>query len=56
MGMLGDLFPKAQFVITGILGPASNAHGPNEFLHVDMVKKVTTVVSGILVKHAQLKG
>jgi len=54
MGMLGELFPKAQFVITGILGPASNAHGPNEFLHVDMVKKVTAVVAGILVKHAQL--
>ncbi len=31
MGMLGDKFPKTQFVITGVLGPHSNAHGPNEF-------------------------
>merc|ERR1712046_89360 len=36
MGMLGKQFPKAEFVITGVLGPASNAHGPNEFLHLDM--------------------
>ena len=34
MGMLGEQFPEAQFVITGVLGPGSNAHGPNEFLHV----------------------
>jgi hypothetical protein len=32
MGMLGDMFPQTQFVITGVLGPSSNAHGPNEFL------------------------
>jgi len=29
MGMLGEMFPEAQFVITGVLGPKSNAHGPN---------------------------
>ena len=34
MGMLGKRFPEAQFVITGLLGPASNAHGPNEFLRI----------------------
>ncbi len=34
MGMLGAKFPKAQFLITGVLGPKSNAHGPNEFLHL----------------------
>ena len=39
MGMLGDLFPKAQFMITGLLGPKSNAHGPNEFLHIEYAKK-----------------
>ena len=36
MGMLGEQFPQAQFLITGVLGPKSNAHGPNEFLHVPM--------------------
>jgi acetylornithine deacetylase/succinyl-diaminopimelate desuccinylase-like protein len=34
MGMLGEAFPEAQFLITGVLGPKSNAHGPNEFLHL----------------------
>src|SRR6185503_7684861 len=29
MGMLGEKFPEAQFLITGVLGPQSNAHGPN---------------------------
>lgn len=48
MGMLGEKFPKAQFMITGVLGPHSNAHGPNEFLHLDMVKKLTACVSHVL--------
>lgn len=48
MGMLGEQFPKAQFVITGVLGPHSNAHGPNEFLHLDMAKKITACISYIL--------
>lgn len=48
MGMLGEQFPKAQFMITGVLGPHSNAHGPNEFLHLDMVKKLTSCVSYVL--------
>ena len=34
MEMLGENFPEAQFLITGVLGPGSNAHGPNEFLHI----------------------
>ena len=34
MGMLGERFPEAQFVITGVLGPDSNAHGPDEYLHL----------------------
>lgn len=34
MGLLSALWPKAQFLVTGILGPNSNAHGPNEFLHI----------------------
>lgn len=48
MGMLGQKFPNAQFMITGVLGPQSNAHGPNEFLHLDMVKKLTACVAYVL--------
>ena len=48
MAMLGKQFPKAQFVITGVLGPSSNAHGPNEFLHIPYAKKLTACVSFIL--------
>jgi acetylornithine deacetylase/succinyl-diaminopimelate desuccinylase-like protein len=52
MGMLGEKFPKAQFVITGVLGPHSNAHGPNEFLHIPTGKKVTAAAALILADHA----
>lgn len=48
MAMLGEKFPKAQFVITGVLGPHSNAHGPNEFLHIPTAKKITCCVAKIL--------
>ncbi len=51
MGMLGDKFPKAQFVITGVLGPHSNAHGPNEFLHIPTGKRVSHAVALILADH-----
>jgi len=51
MGMLGEKFPEAQFVITGVLGPESNAHGPNEFLMIDMAKKVTCCVANIVSDH-----
>lgn len=56
MGMLGEKFPGAQFMITGVLGPHSNAHGPNEFLHIPMGKKVTASVAHVLVAHAQASG
>lgn len=52
MGMLGAKFPKAQFLITGVLGPKSNAHGPNEFLHIGYAKKLTACVASILSDHA----
>jgi acetylornithine deacetylase/succinyl-diaminopimelate desuccinylase-like protein len=52
MGMLGDKFPDAQFVITGVLGPGSNAHGPNEFLDVPTARKVTRVLAEVLRTHA----
>ena len=48
MAMLGEQFPDAQFVITGVLGPKSNAHGPNEFLHIPFAKKLTCCISSIL--------
>lgn len=51
MGMLGEKFPEAQFLITGLLGPHSNAHGPNEFLHVPTGKKLTCCVAYVLVEH-----
>lgn len=53
MGMLGEMFPKAQFMITGVLGPLSNAHGPNEFLHIDFVKKLTGCIAYVLAAHAK---
>jgi acetylornithine deacetylase/succinyl-diaminopimelate desuccinylase-like protein len=53
MGMLGVSFPDAQFLITGVLGPKSNAHGPNEFLHVPDARKLTACVARILGAHAQ---
>jgi acetylornithine deacetylase/succinyl-diaminopimelate desuccinylase-like protein len=48
MGMLGARYPKAQFVITGVLGPNSNAHGPDEFLHIPYAKKLTAAIASIL--------
>ena len=52
MGMLGEKFPGTQFLITGVLGPNSNAHGPNEFLHIDTARKVTGCVAQVLADHA----
>lgn len=48
MGMLGEKFPDAQFAIMGVLGPGSNAHGPNEFLHLTYAERLTTVLAAIL--------
>jgi acetylornithine deacetylase/succinyl-diaminopimelate desuccinylase-like protein len=52
MAMLGRRFPEAQYLLTGVLGPGSNAHGPNEFLHVGMGKRVTACVAAVLDAHA----
>jgi acetylornithine deacetylase/succinyl-diaminopimelate desuccinylase-like protein len=51
MAMLGEKFPEAQFVVTGVLGPHSNAHGPNEFLHIPTGKRVSVVIAQVLVDH-----
>lgn len=57
MGMLGERFPEAQFLITGVLGPQSNAHGPNEFLHIQTAKHLTGCVAYVLERyHAERKG
>jgi len=53
MAMLGRKFPDAQFMITGLLGPGSNAHGPNEFLMISTAKNLTSAVSHVLACHAQ---
>ncbi|MCU0735031.1 MAG: M20 family metallopeptidase [Methylotetracoccus sp.] len=48
MAMLGQQFPEAQFLVTGVLGPHSNAHGPNEFLHLPTARKVTCCIAQLL--------
>jgi acetylornithine deacetylase/succinyl-diaminopimelate desuccinylase-like protein len=52
MHMLGERFPDAEFCITGVLGPGSNAHGPNEFLHIPTAKKLTRSMADVLSAHA----
>jgi len=53
MNMLSQGFPKAQMMVCGVLGPKSNAHGPNEFLHVPYAKKLTAAVAYVM---AQMPG
>ena len=55
MAMLGEMFPEAEFVVTGVLGPGSNAHTANEMLQVDFMKTVLCCVVHLLAKHAQDK-
>jgi acetylornithine deacetylase/succinyl-diaminopimelate desuccinylase-like protein len=52
MAMLGEKFPGTQFVVTGVLGPHSNAHGPNEFLHIPFAKKLSACIAQVLADHA----
>jgi len=51
MSMLGERFPQAQFLITGAMGPGSNAHGPNEFLHLPTGARVTSCVAQVIADH-----
>ncbi len=53
MAMLARRFPNAQFAVAGVLGPGSNAHGPNEFLHLDYAERLTVAVAHILDGHAR---
>ena len=56
IAMLGEMFPQAQFVVTGVLGPESNAHGPNEFLHVPYAEKLTACIADVLDAEATRRG
>jgi acetylornithine deacetylase/succinyl-diaminopimelate desuccinylase-like protein len=49
--MLARRYPGTQFLVTGLLGPRSNAHGPNEFLHIDTAQRLTLGVTKILADH-----
>jgi acetylornithine deacetylase/succinyl-diaminopimelate desuccinylase-like protein len=51
MGMLSEKFPRTQFLVTGVLGPQSNAHGPNEFLDIATGKRVTACVAHVVAAH-----
>jgi acetylornithine deacetylase/succinyl-diaminopimelate desuccinylase-like protein len=48
LAMLGERFPATGFVVTGVLGPQSNAHGPNEFLHIPTALRITAVLAQLL--------
>lgn len=48
MSILGQMFPAAQFLVTGVLGPHSNAHGPNEFLHLPTAWRLSSVLVDVL--------
>jgi acetylornithine deacetylase/succinyl-diaminopimelate desuccinylase-like protein len=51
MSMLQQGFPAAQMMVCGVLGPKSNAHGPNEFLHVPYAQKLTAAVAQVIAAH-----
>nr|CCC94270.1 putative cytosolic nonspecific dipeptidase [Trypanosoma congolense IL3000] len=51
VAMLQDMFPDAQFLITGVVGPRSNIHGPNECLNVPFAKCITTCVARVIASH-----
>ena len=53
MNMLGTKYAGVQFLVTGLLGPKSNAHGPNEFLHIATGKKLTACVAHVLQRHSE---
>lgn len=55
MGFLNQIWPKAQFVITGVLGPGANAHGPDEFLHIEYTNKLTQAMAHVLARSSGAK-
>jgi len=55
MGMLLDMFPKAQFLVTGAAGPGNCMHAPNENLHIDYSARLTMCVSQVIATLATAK-
>lgn len=53
IGMFSKAFPEAEFIVTGVLGPESNAHGPNEFLHLAYCEKLINSMTLILARVSQ---
>jgi len=56
LAVLGEKFPQAQFVVTAVLGPHSNGHGPNEFLNIPTGKRVSVVIAQVLADHYAQEG
>ena len=56
IGMLGERFPGTQFLVTGVLGPHANAHGPNEFLHIACAQNLTVCVARVIADHLKRNG
>ncbi|MGH8250007.1 MAG: M20/M25/M40 family metallo-hydrolase [Steroidobacteraceae bacterium] len=56
IGMLGERFPQTQFLVTGVLGPHANAHGPNEFLHLACAQNLTVCVARVIADHRARNG
>ncbi len=50
MSQLSEGFPTAQMMVCGVLGPKSNAHGPNEFLHLPYAKRLTAAVAEVIAR------
>jgi acetylornithine deacetylase/succinyl-diaminopimelate desuccinylase-like protein len=55
IGKFSELWPDSQFLITGVLGPNSNAHGPNEFLHIDYTRRLIGSMANIIAGVSGLK-
>jgi acetylornithine deacetylase/succinyl-diaminopimelate desuccinylase-like protein len=51
MNLLSQGFPAAQMMVCGVLGPRSNAHGPNEFLQVPYARRLTAAVAQVMAAH-----
>jgi hypothetical protein len=50
IGTIAKKWPKASIIVSGVLGPNSNAHGPNEFLHIPYSIKLTRMIASIIAK------
>ncbi len=48
LNLMQSHFPDAQMLVTGVLGPGSNAHGPDEMLKLDYLEKLTGVIARLL--------